>query len=187
MNSNQQLTVSDELQASTTQAQAQAEALTVTDKPTYDTAMAFLSANAGLKKKIKAFFKDIKDPLNAALKDIRGKEKAALEPVEGTEGVLKAKMSSWVRAENAKAQAEAVKQREAAKEAGLPEDLVTVAKPDVAGQRKILKWRVTDESKVPDTYKMLDGAKITAQVKATKLETDIPGIEAYEDSITVAT
>jgi len=50
-----------------------------------------------------------------------------------------------------------------------------------ASIRKIKKYEVTDFSKLPDEYKMIDAGKITAAIRSGKLE--IPGLRIYEDTI----
>lgn len=51
---------------------------------------------------------------------------------------------------------------------------------------KIWKWRITDFSKIPDEYKTTNDGMITGVVKAMKEQTNIPGIEAYPETITRA-
>lgn len=61
-----------------------------------------------------------------------------------------------------------------------------IEKPKLEGVsiRKIPKWRVTDEKLIPREFMMIDSAKITNLVRATKGEIGIPGIEIYfEDSV----
>lgn len=54
-------------------------------------------------------------------------------------------------------------------------------KPKLEGTsiRKILKWKIIDEKKVPREFLMLDSSKITRIVQETKGEIQIPGIEVY--------
>lgn len=58
--------------------------------------------------------------------------------------------------------------------------------PPVAKQQGIVsvdvwKWRVIDQARIPERYKIPDGAKITKVVNAMKGQTEIPGIEVYQD------
>lgn len=57
--------------------------------------------------------------------------------------------------------------------------------PQVQGKssRQNWKYRVTDLSKVPDEYKMLDDAKVGQVVRAMKEKTNIPGIQAYPETV----
>lgn len=47
------------------------------------------------------------------------------------------------------------------------------------------KWRIKDESQIPDRYYVLDTKLIDAEVRARKLQTRIDGIEVYEEKVPV--
>lgn len=53
---------------------------------------------------------------------------------------------------------------------------------------KIWKWRVVDKNLVPRKYLIVDSASVTRDVKASKGQISIPGIEIYqEDSVAART
>jgi phage FluMu protein gp41 len=49
----------------------------------------------------------------------------------------------------------------------------------ISKPREIWKFRVVDESKVPDEYKKIDSVKLGGVVRATKGTLKIPGVEIY--------
>lgn len=69
-----------------------------------------------------------------------------------------------------------------------PIDIPSSPKLEGTSISKIVKWRIKDFSQIPRDYLMIDSAKITKAVKASKGEIRIPGIEVYtEDSVRVKT
>lgn len=67
-------------------------------------------------------------------------------------------------------------------------DPVNVATQHRAGTsiQSVWRWKVTDESKIPDRFWVLDEKKLNAVVKAEKKACEIDGIEVYEDKILAA-
>lgn len=51
--------------------------------------------------------------------------------------------------------------------------------------REIWKYKITDFSKLPDEYKQENSSKINEAIKADKENTNIPGLRAYSEKITV--
>jgi hypothetical protein len=47
--------------------------------------------------------------------------------------------------------------------------------------RTVWKFKITNASKVPDQYKIVDEVKVGQVVRALKKQTNIPGIEVYEE------
>ena len=138
----------------------QAHALQVVDTQTYNVARSYLQVGQAMKNKIKGYWEEIKKPSWDIHKTIVGKEKEMLEPVETQIQALKAKMSSWYTSE-----------------------VDGVLKPDVQGQRQVVKWHVMSLEAVPSEYFVLDEKRISKDIKDGK---DIPGIERDTEYITVA-
>lgn len=81
---------------------------------------------------------------------------------------------------------EGEKQRKlAALHAGDHEAALAIDAPQLSAgvkDRTLWKWRVTDKTKIPAQYWVLDAAAIQARVTAMKAQCDIPGIEVYPES-----
>lgn len=72
----------------------------------------------------------------------------------------------------------------------LPKPMEIPSTPELEGISisRIWKWRVVDKNLIPREYLIVDSAKITSLVKATKGQIKIPGIEIYpEDSVAART
>ncbi len=69
-----------------------------------------------------------------------------------------------------------------------PPVVLPKAAPSVSGikQRKVWKWRLTDENAVPREYMVVDEQKIGAVVRSLGDKAKIAGIEVYEDTIVSA-
>ena len=80
------------------------------------------------------------------------------------------------------AREQAARDAEAAK-ASVQDVKVQAAIPSVAGVPSRVNWRyrIIDESLIPDEYWMLNEQKIGADVRRDKEKTKIPGIEAFPD------
>jgi hypothetical protein len=109
--------------------------------------------------------------------------KAAAEAgrAERAEAILEqARIAEAARVAAAAAEAEA--KREAA--AMMPQAVVVHQEPPkVAGlsRRKVWKWRLKNKVDLPEMYKDVNEAKINKVVRALGPDTDIPGIEVYEE------
>lgn len=101
-------------------------------------------------------------------------------------GELKAREAEKQR-KQAAADAEAAKERaDAEAKASVAAVQDVTVKPDiptVAGvpSRRNWRWEVVDESKIPDSYWMLNDLKIGAETRALKEKTAIPGIRVYQE------
>ena len=49
--------------------------------------------------------------------------------------------------------------------------------------RKVWKWEIVDESKIPREYLVVDTKKIGAAVRSNSGNVDIPGVRTYEDTV----
>jgi hypothetical protein len=66
----------------------------------------------------------------------------------------------------------------------VPPMVLPKATPKIQGgptYRTVWKFRITNASKVPDQYKNVDEVKVGQVVRALKNQTNIPGIEVYEE------
>lgn len=63
--------------------------------------------------------------------------------------------------------------------------LTATAKAEGISTRKVWKWRITDESKVPEYYWSVDADKVNQIVRSNKEHTAIPGIEVYFEESTI--
>ena len=59
--------------------------------------------------------------------------------------------------------------------------LPTIDRVKGLGIRKTWKWKAVDYAKIPREYLILDEIRINKEVRTLKENTNIPGIEAYED------
>ncbi len=133
-------------------------------------------------------------PLNKLVSETNAKFRPAQDRLEGIEATLKKMMGAF-----------ALKQREEQQQLLLASQKAAVAQvPDAAlaflqkanetvvpskagiSVRKVWKWELIDDTKVPETFKSVDPKKLDAAVKAGIR--DIPGVRVFEDSaVTVRT
>jgi hypothetical protein len=139
------------------------------------------------------------DTINAVFKDI-------LAPLEAADEITRKKIKDFREEQNAKIAAAAriteEKERLAAEEAALNEGEITVDTKPVQGPAvvpdhtrtqmatqgfmKIPKWSVEDLTKVPIQYLMVDAAKVSKDVKASKGTIVISGIKIWiEETVRV--
>jgi hypothetical protein len=164
-----------------------------------------LSTIAKLKKALEEKRKEYIGPINEHLKFINDAFKTITGPLEEADQITRRKILDYRAAEQKKADEIAeinrLRVEAAQREAQLsgtgeisepvvvietPPPPVTTIRADVGtlGTMKIWKWEVTDITKVPAEYLIVDGARLTRVVKAGVR--DIPGIRIYsEDTLTV--
>jgi len=180
-----------------------AKSLAVTSQADLDSANEFLKSIKGLRKEVdKAFDPIIKSAHQAHRQAIEQKKKYELPLAEG-EQITKKLISGYVvEMEKMKAEAEAnVKQIQAnlmtkqmeAMFAGekppegsvldMPKPVETPVMADGVSVRKIWKWRLTDSTKIPREYLMVDEAKIGKTVREWGEHTEIPGVEVFEETV----
>lgn len=191
---------------------ANAQSFTVANAEDYQAAAEELSAIKGKWNEIEKSRKALKKPIDDAARAVQSFFKPPLDYLTRAESVLKRAMIAWkneqdriAREEKQKAEAKARKERDRlekqareAEEKGRAERaevlrdraVSTVAAapvteaPKVSGisTRTVWKFRVVDAAKVPDKYKLVDEKKIGGVVRALKGDTDIEGIEVWEES-----
>lgn len=157
-------------------------------------------------KRIKVFYKDVEDarkdkknPFAEMVKRIDTAFKPITDTLLLAEGQIKAKVSTYLYECEKKRQKEEVERQKAyeAQKADASEENIFGAGQQVqapamilpkeqakgtiatASQKSVWRWKVTDETKVPREYLILDEVKLNKVVKAG-LRT-IPGFEIYED------
>lgn len=149
----------------------------ITSQPGVEAAGKFLQQVKGKAKTLETERTKVTKPLLEAKRTVDGWFKPAKEALNMLEAHLKSAINTYLREQEAA--------RLAALQAGDHEGALATEQPTLpAGvqQRTIWKWRVTDPALVPDEYKVIDSAKVTAQVNEHKGNTAIPGIEAYADT-----
>ena len=207
------LAKSDELRTETLTILDQAKALVVSTQDEARYAADFLKGIKALKKKIEeklgpvvkasydawkkacAYRKEHDDPLDTAEAAVKGKLNEYLSDQERqrqakeAEAQLEAQKTAEAKAEEDACLLEATGDAEAA-EAVRAEPVVApvvvitpVEKLAVIATQSVWKWVVQDENIIPREYLLLDEKKIGAVVRAMKGQTNIPGIQAYEEKI----
>lgn len=119
-------------------------------------------------------------PLRKMARDFAALFNPAIQECKDAETAAKYKVHQWQLEEQRRA-------AEAMAEARTHEELAEatsalVQRPEGMGTRRVKKWRVVDEARIPRDYWTLDEKKINA---ATKAGITVPGIEAYEETTTV--
>jgi gas vesicle protein len=181
---------------------------TIKDQKEYEAACEWLKEVKKKTKEVEAFYKPDKKKFYSLYKEIMDKTSKLTKILKVCETGVKNKIKEY-HDEEARKQAEAQKKIEeerakveaARKEAdpqkegelAFTDPLSNLSAAPVVPAKavqnnagvvisKVWKWKVTDESQIPREYLILDEKKINGIVKGMKGDTNIPGIEAYEDS-----
>ena len=193
---------------------ALAQAIHISAQEDYDASGTYLNRVKGYLLKVGAFCDPDIARWHAGHKAAIAAKDELCAPAREAEAILKGKRSVWFLAEKAKAdeaarvervrleaiaraeretkakelaEAGAKKAAEALRNAPPPVVAMPKAAPVAGGAahvRKVICWRVVDESKVPDKYWGIMTGMIQAEVQAMGLATDIEGIEVYtEDKV----
>lgn len=165
-----------------------------------------LSIIAGLRKAIEEKRAEYTKPIRGHLDTVNEAFKQLIAPLVEADAVNRDKMKAYKaeldrkrrEAEEIEAEKYKLAQREAALKGGeITADLTPVEMPAPALARihtetgsssfyKLPKWELVDKSLVPAEYLMVDAAKVTAVVKASKGTIVIPGIRIWmEDTLKV--
>lgn len=173
----------------------------------YQTGLAFVGQIKSVAKELEADRKSITDPINRSLKLINAKYKSPKDVLEHAQRALEAKLGIWHAEQERKAreaearalaaqQAKQEKLNARAEELGVAPAMAAPVAPRVVapaksvatagggsvGLKPVPKWRLIDAALVPRDYLMLDEVKIG---KVTRAGLDIPGIERYEEYVSV--
>lgn len=179
----------------------------VKNEADYQTGLAFVGQIKSVAKELEADRKSITDPINKSLKLINAKYKGPKDVLEKAQRALEAKLGAYYAEQQRKAreaeakalaaqQAKQEKLNERASELGVAPAMAAPVAPRVAepaksvatagggsvGLKPVSKWRLVDAALVPREYLMLDEVKIG---KVTRAGVDIPGIERYEEYVSV--
>jgi len=162
-----------------------------------------LSIISKLKKALKEKRKEYIQPLQSQVKTINDAFKVLMEPIEQADQLTRSRILAFQKAEDAK-RAEEIRindlrseaaQRDAALHGGEISESVNLVEvsPEApkrvstemgtVGQRENWKWEVIDFSIVPDEYKVIDGAILTAIAKKHHDLKQIPGVRFYNEPI----
>lgn len=182
--------------------------LVVIDQHSFEVAGSFLTTLKSKMKQVTEFFADSKKKAAEAHKAICANESALLNPLKDAESQVKAKMSAYLAAEEAKRRAEEERQakeaekmmalaaeatacgddnmaQEATMEAALASVKVAYA-PKAAGisSRKTWKFEVLDRNKVPAEFLIVNEAAISGFCRSFKdaPTIEIPGIRFYSEN-----
>ena len=207
------LVKADELKAESMTILGQAKAITITNHEQAMAAGDFLKAVKELKKRIEEKLAPLVKAAYDSWKKQVAYRKEHDDPLDQAEAAVKAKMNTYLaeqerqrRAEEQRQQLEAQKAAEAqaeqdallmeatgdaeAAEVVRAEPVVApvvvlapVEKPKGIATQLVWKWRVVDPAKIPTDYLLIDSVKIGGVVRAMKDATNIPGIQAYSESV----
>jgi hypothetical protein len=150
----------------------------------YDKAATFLTEQVKPhRKNFEAYRDEFVKPLNQIIKETRAEFAPALKMLDDTERHIKSELKRY------KEEAER-KHVEMLTDAQTPEEVaaaVDVLADKHAGisERVVWRWEVTDESKIPDEYWVLDEARLNREVRAKKGDLGVPGVQPVQDKTLV--
>lgn len=163
--------------------------MTIKSDKDYEDANGKLANIRKVKQLVTAEKKKQLDPINEAARATREFWKPFEEQISNAENILKGSILNYkkkLEARNEKKEATISKKVEEGKlsfEKGVEKVGAIQQKPLTHSgikTRKIKKVRITDETKVPKEYWVIDMVKLNADAKAGK---EIPGVEVYEQDI----
>lgn len=182
---------------------AQVEKVVIKNDKDRAEATEILSALAKMQKDIEEQRTDLVKPINDTVKKINANAKKYSAPIEDAIAKIKRGISNYVLEEYRKAKEKEAKElaklaeknakREAEGKAPVLTTLQSVARPEAtmrtdAGRtttRKVWKFEIIDDAKVPADYRSADIAKIKVAVSNGVREID--GVRIYEDAIVSVT
>lgn len=186
------------------------------DAATYESGAEVLKTIKGLHRQVEDQRKTITKPLDEAKRQVMDLFRPLTNTLTQAERTIKQRLVAWSneqerirREEQRKADEKARKERERlekqaeeARKKGREERAQTLqdravstvaappppAAPKVSGvqTRTVWRFRVVDASKVPDKYKVVDEKKVGGVVRSLKGDTEIPGVEVWEESTMAA-
>lgn len=128
-------------------------------------------------------------PLNQSLRAINKTFKTMVKPVSDAKSMVKRKIGVWHRAEQERIAREEARRRkiqEAHEKQGHDVNApVIMERPDTtignSMVKKVWTFKVTDETKIPREFLMVDTAKLRKYMYQMKEEAKVPGVEFYQD------
>jgi hypothetical protein len=189
--------------------------ITITNGDELSAAAELLQTIKGLIGKVKDTFDPIVKKAHAAHKEATTQRKKHLDPLEEADATIRRAITRYTtelerkareeaeakRIEAEEAQQEASEKAKEAEESGdhfaadtasvvdhfAADTADTVSTPKVDGLsfRTVIKYRVVDEGAIPREYLLVNDTKIKNMIRALGNETNIPGIELYEEQQTI--
>lgn len=184
----------------------------VKDKQDLEKATDKLRIIQNLRKQVNEYWGELIKAAHSTWKNLNNKKKEMLRPIETVENVLKEKINVYLDEEEkkrqgiqAKIKADIQKQREIIKaemekETGeeqkeilemqadlISQNIVLPQKNEKISQRYVYDYEVTDESKIPREYLMINEIKIKQKIREQKEDTKIPGIKVIKKRILITT
>jgi len=192
---------------------AQAQAFDISSNDDFSIVDQHCAGLLKLKKRIEADFKESKETTFSAWKAVVSQEKGHMDGIEDARRIDKQKMAAWQKKIEGERQAEETKLRVEAQKRAEDEalaraqalaasgqhdeaDSILASPPEVAPIviaktapksetviREIWKFRIINPLLIPNEYKTIDEKKIGGGVRALGSATNIPGVEAYQESV----
>ncbi len=133
----------------------------------------------GLKKGIKAYWKDSIDKAHQAHKAIKAKENEMLKPVEEAERRIKGKTTEFLTKKFKEQREKEKKLQDQANQEGIKVKVKVETSPAPTGQISKEYWfaEVFDKALVPEKYKIVNQSALNQVAAAEKKDASIPGVE----------
>ncbi len=192
---------------------ARANALTITNNDEYLAADQFAVGLKALEKEVDLGYDEHITAAFQAHKSLVAKKKKYAEPIEEARKIVKGKMIAWATEQEVIRQAEETRLRAEAQKSAETEALARAAAMESAGQseeaqaiisepvvaapvrlaasvpkastttRTVWDYEITDKSKIPADYLMVDNVKLGGVVRATKGAINIPGVRVFSRKV----
>jgi hypothetical protein len=186
----------------------QAKQISIKSMDDYVRAGEIMLTIKAIRKKITDTFKPIKQKMDAAKREVLDQEDLADKPLREAEAWLSPQIVSWNREQERIRQVEETRLREIARKAEEERKLAEAIAAPIAEQAAILdepvivspvivpksvpkvagmsirdnwKFRVANEKLIPREYLKVDEVKIGQVVRALKDQTNISGVEVYNE------
>ena len=176
------------LQSSSTDIVSKTQELVIFSKEDNQIADDILKGIKTLEKQVNEFFKPMVESAHKAHKEITGKRNSFLDPIKKAESRIKDKIREYLTQKRKEEKEAEAKLQQKAKDEGIKVP-VTIKKEEAPkGQiaKDIWKAEVTDKSKVPEKYKVVDQTTLNAIARAEKENASVPGVKFYSE-ISVST
>ncbi len=176
----------------------------IRDDVQYQAAAEMLKQIKALQKELDAYFDPAISKAYQAHRAMLAAKKKQSEPLKSAENLLKQKIGEYARELERRRREEQERLRKLAEERRLREAIETgddtlldeaVIVPELPQRIERLegisvaetwKFRIVDETRIPQEYLMPDEKKIGQVVRALKQNTSIPGVEVYAEDVVSA-
>jgi hypothetical protein len=172
-----------------------ANQIQITDHDSYEQAAEFLKSIKAMKTQIEDHHKPFIKAAFKAHKEAKSAEKKFTDPLNIAERIIKSKIGVYAMEQERKRKAEIEARRKDLDKAGhddIPVEPMAPEKPKVAGisTKKVLKWRVKNETRIKKEFMQINTTKINQLVNAMGKDAEklvgAGSIEVYEEIITSA-